>query len=314
MRDDLRESAHTDEGSLDAAVRQAWKAAGQGEAEGLWERFEARYMGEEANNGHAAPLRHNRENKRAASLPNKNVQWGRRFVFGVAASLLLIVGWFTGAERVSSKIASNVSVYTTNNGDRATITLPDGSTVLLNVGSRLEVPGNFATGTRSLKLTGEGLFNVKHQSGAPFTVVSGSTVTRVLGTTFVVRKYDTDVGTMVAVKDGKVQVESEILTESERVFIDGAGAVTKAIATDAQFSFAANVLKIEGVQLAEAIHDLNRWYDVDIRLSSNSEELGKRVVQGDFAVGTRNDIASIISFMFNVRVERQGRILTIHSR
>lgn len=311
----MRESHETpNESSLDLTIRQVWTVSARGDAEGMWERFESRYIGEESGNEQVQPQRDNIINQGKAPSPDRTIQFVKRFAIGIAASVLLIVGWYAGSTRVSSKIASNVSVYTTNNGDRATITLPDGSTVLLNVGSRLEVPANFAAGSRSLKLLGEGLFNVKHQGGAPFTVVSGSTVTRVLGTTFVVRQYETDTAVMIAVKQGKVQVEKEVLTASERIFVTRDGVVTKAVATEAQFSFADNVLKIDGVKLADAIHDLNRWYDVDIRLSADAKDLGRRVVQGSFAVGTASDIASIISFMFNVRVERHGRILTIHSK
>lgn len=316
----MRESHETpNESSLDLTIRQVWTASARGDAEGMWERFEARYIEEEGRDAQLQRRSYKESEESVGSLTGRGhratrSQFRRPLLLGITASLLLIAGWYTGATRVASSIASNVSVYTTNNGDRATISLPDGSTVLLNVGSKLEVPGNFAVGSRSLKLTGEALFNVKHQSGTPFTVVAGSITTRVLGTTFVIRRYETDTTVMVAVREGKVEVESEVLVESERIFVALNGVVTRAGVTEAQFSFADNVLKIEGVELSQAIHDLNRWYDVEIRLSPDSELLGGRVVQGAFAVGTPSDIASIISFMFNVRVERQGRILTVHSK
>ena len=45
------------------------------------------------------------------------------------------------------------------------------------------------TGNHTVRLIGAGLFTVSHHDGAPFTVIAGATVARVLGTSFVVRRY-----------------------------------------------------------------------------------------------------------------------------
>ena len=44
-----------------------------------------------------------------------------------------------------------VSMYVTDQGERANIVLPDGNTVALNVASRLEVPADYLAGDHALR-------------------------------------------------------------------------------------------------------------------------------------------------------------------
>src|SRR5215218_5804487 len=57
----------------------------------------------------------------------------------------VVVGWQTHENRVAVLPPKASTIYTTGNGQRATITLPDKSTATLNAASRLEVPADFAT-------------------------------------------------------------------------------------------------------------------------------------------------------------------------
>jgi ferric-dicitrate binding protein FerR (iron transport regulator) len=113
---------------------------------------------------------------------------------------------------VPARRAVPVATYATANGERGAVTLTDGSTVILNAASRLDVPANYSSGNRTVRLIGEGLFTVSSHAGHPFTVISGLTKTRVLGTSFVVRHYGTDTTVMVAVRTGKVSVGTTVVT------------------------------------------------------------------------------------------------------
>ncbi|HXC26062.1 MAG TPA: FecR domain-containing protein, partial [Gemmatimonadaceae bacterium] len=123
-------------------------------------------------------------------------------------SVGIAAGWNAGVRQLTRREAAAASIYTTGNAQRANITLPDGSTVALNVASRLEVPADYMTGDHTVHLVGEGLFTVVRHESTPFAVEAGTTTTRVLGTRFVVRHYPSDSATMVAVQDGKVAVRS----------------------------------------------------------------------------------------------------------
>ena len=184
-------------------------------------------------------------------------------VLGVA------IGWNGRAHRLFEPTRLPVSTYTTTNGQRANITLLDGTTVALNVASRLDVPADFAAGNHTVYLTGEGLFTVSHHEGKPFTVISGPTRTRVLGTSFVVRHYPTDATTTVTVKEGKVAVDSTVVLAQHLVEIGRNGVVHSQRADMSAFSFATGILTVNDTPLPDGIAELDRWYDADIRLGDS---------------------------------------------
>jgi ferric-dicitrate binding protein FerR (iron transport regulator) len=236
--------------------------------------------------------------------------WGALATTVVGA--LAIVGWRTNMGPLSARNGAPVTMYTTANGERANITLPDGSTVALNVASRLEVPASYTWGDRTLRLTGEALFTVQHSDGAPFTVMSGTTTTRVLGTSFLVRHYAADTTSEIAVRDGRVAVRSAVLTAGQRIVVPGQGEPRIGSVTASRFSFATGVLNLDNVTLQDAIPDLNRWYNVDIRPSDSTVALRK--ISCGFAAGSSHALEEYLTWTMHLRVVRSGRVLTLFSR
>lgn len=236
-------------------------------------------------------------------------RWSAALVMAAAAALLVIVGRM-GLFTLPSSSRPTVTTYTTTAGERANIILPDGSHVALNVASQLQVPTDFMQGDRRLRLTGEALFTVAHHTTAPFMVLSGGTETRVLGTSFLVRHYAADTATVVAVRDGKVAVRSTVLTAGRQMTIGRVGHAPVQPADADQFAFAAGVLVLRYMPLSQAIPELNRWYDADVRLGDPS--LATHGIRGRFLAGSSADLAAVLAF--DVRVVRDGRVLTLYPR
>lgn len=243
--------------------------------------------------------------------------WGSRVIgVGLAASLIWGFVYFGNAIKRSPDSTRAFSVYpstyTTGNGERGTITLPDSTVVVLNVGSRLEVDSDFARGRRVVRVEGEAFFAVTHHQKSPFVVRAGNTSTRVLGTSFIVRKYPEDTVALVAVRDGKVMVESSVVTANEevRATLGFTSPVTTTSAT--RFTFTQGILSIGETSLVDAIPQLNRWYNVDIRLGDPT--LAARRIEGQFAAGSLTDLAGNLEWAFNLAVVRDGRTLTLYSK
>ena len=235
------------------------------------------------------------------------------------AAFVLIVGvligvWDAGARHSIHSAAHSGLVYSTGNGERATISLPDGGTVALNVASRLEVPLDYMAGNHAVRLTGEGLFTVPHQDGAPFTVLTNTTATRVLGTSFVVRRYPTDTATMVAVRDGKVAVGPMVVAAQQMVEVGHNVMARVRPAAASSFTFATGVLTLDGVPLSAAITELDRWFDADIRLGNPALAAQFQSVHGTFAAGSIGNLTEILELTNHVRVVRNGRVLTLFPR
>lgn len=240
---------------------------------------------------------------------------GRATLVGLAAAVLLFVaGWQLSGGRMWGRAGASGVMYTTYstaNGQRATITLADGNTVVLNVASRLEVPMNYGTGNHVVRLpVGEALFTVSHHAGAPFTVIAGSTTTHVLGTSFVVRRYPTDTAATVVVAEGKVSVGPAVVTAQHLVEIGSDGLPRLRAADPSRFAFATGVLALDSMPLVRALPELDRWYDADIRLGDPT--LAKQVVEGKVTAGSLADLATILEWTFNIHVVRDGRVLTLY--
>ncbi|SDH07714.1 FecR family protein [Mucilaginibacter sp. P25] len=98
-------------------------------------------------------------------------------------------------------------------GELRTVTLPDGSTVVLNGNSKLTYSGNWDEKSREVWISGEGLFNVKHINKDPrnikpterFIVHCSDMDIEVLGTTFNVRSRHNK--TNVGLVQGKIRLD-----------------------------------------------------------------------------------------------------------
>ena len=118
------------------------------------------------------------------------------------AAMLAVVLTFTG-------------IYTVNRfGYRTMATmdqpedlvLPDGSEVTLNHFSSLKYPRKFSGEIRSVKLEGEGFFEVESDPDNPFLINTRDVDIRVLGTSFNVNAYSENATVEVIVKTGEVAV------------------------------------------------------------------------------------------------------------
>ena len=92
------------------------------------------------------------------------------------------------------------------NGGEYRIVLEDGSVVWLNSASTLEIPEYFETGERRVRLTGEGYFKVKRDTGRPFYVETERLNVRVLGTEFNLSAYKDDLMPSATLINGAVRV------------------------------------------------------------------------------------------------------------
>jgi len=201
------------------------------------------------------------------------------------------------------------TVYATVPGQRAEITLVDGTRVVLNVGSRMEVPRDFGERDRQVRLRGEAYFHVAHAAGAPFVVDGAGARVRVLGTEFAVRAYDS-AGFRVAVRSGRVAVGRMTLSASDVAVRTADGMQWRRHAdVDGMLGFTTGHLVLTDVRLRDALVELNRWYDADVRLATPS--LGDERINVVVPSGSASDLSVLLQSLLNARVARAGRVLTI---
>ena len=123
---------------------------------------------------------------------------GRGTVWTAAASVAII-----GLAGIWFALASGPLVYATGVGEQAAFGLSDGSVVILNTQSSIEV--NYTESDRTVRLlTGEVLFEVREDTDRPFRVLTDLAVIRAVGTVFNVHQRGEV--THVTVIEGTVDV------------------------------------------------------------------------------------------------------------
>ncbi len=134
------------------------------------------------------------------------------FLKSVAALLILFAGigiyWYVDKYAgPGSKVPSFAVAKDDNKTDRQqTIHLSDGSTVILHGDSRLDYPSVFTGNTREVYLKGEGYFDIRPDARAPFMVRTGRFITKVLGTSFNIKVFNSEEELEVTVSTGRVQL------------------------------------------------------------------------------------------------------------
>lgn len=141
--------------------------------------------------------------------------------FGIAASICLVgsLGWlsYQFVEKKSDNPAGIAGIYDRKEGNTVRfnhtgkpvmILLEDSSVVTLAPESELIFPEKFAEETREVHLKGEAFFQISPNPDRPFLVKTRELVTRVLGTSFMVRSFEKDPDASVSVRTGRVSVYS----------------------------------------------------------------------------------------------------------
>ncbi|WP_456312189.1 FecR family protein [Pseudomonas shirazensis] len=95
-----------------------------------------------------------------------------------------------------------------------TITLSDGSSVLLQPKSKLSYSKIFIGNERKVYLSGEAFFEISKNPKKPFFVYANEIVTRVVGTSFRIKAYQDQQNVEVLVRTGKVRVKSNNLVSN----------------------------------------------------------------------------------------------------
>lgn len=132
-----------------------------------------------------------------------------RVASAIAAAVAVIAGTaFLVEHRTLDKLSGEMMAFSTQPGQKADITLTDGTVVSLNADSRLEYPVLFRGKERRVKLEGEALFRVKHDVSHPFIVSNYATDIAVLGTTFEVRAREEEHLFSTTLVEGSVRVQN----------------------------------------------------------------------------------------------------------
>jgi ferric-dicitrate binding protein FerR (iron transport regulator) len=128
-------------------------------------------------------------------------------IFSKYAAIITAVFFITQYYTANHPAERENNLLTVPAGQRAKLTLNDGTTVWLNSRSTLSYPGTFSGDTRKVILDGEAYFDVARDEKKAFIVETKQFDIRVFGTEFNVSAYGDDPLSEVALLKGSVEVK-----------------------------------------------------------------------------------------------------------
>ncbi|MCL3854467.1 FecR domain-containing protein [Parabacteroides sp. GYB001] len=154
-------------------------------------------------------------------------------------------------------------------GQRAELTLPDGTKVWLNAGSKLSYPSFFEK-ERKVFLSGEGFFDVSKNKKVPFIVSTRTMDVKALGTQFNVFCYPESNYTGVYLQEGSVkayfpssEAEGVILSPEQYLVQKGKQLVLSTMDPD-ELLWREGIYTFKRQKLGRIIEKLELYYDVKI--------------------------------------------------
>lgn len=205
-------------------------------------------------------------------------------------------------------------------GQRAEVTLQDGTTVWLNAGSRLTYPAQFVGDERKVHLEGEGFFKVAKNRHFPFVVETQKLMMKVLGTQFDVCCYPGQEVQKASLYEGRIQVylphqdaesgvilkpQQRILLKQNRLFVEQMNA------QDATSSWKNGFLTFDNAKLSDITSTLERYFGVKIII--HSSRLGEMRYTGKFRTADGvNNILRLVRSTHPFSIEYDDRNHIIH--
>ena len=218
--------------------------------------------------------------------------------------------------RSPDETAPGQLVVAVERGQKANITLPDGSKVWLNSQSRLTYSTNFNVKQRELQLDGEAYFEVAHNPDKPFIVRSNDISVRALGTAFGVKAYNEDLLISSILMKGKVLVTTPdgetILKPNERIMYDKTThkKVQSTVTNATDFTgWIHNELRFEDESLADIAKTVQRIYNVDVIFAS--EKLKYQRYTGTINNNSLENVLNIISLTSPVSFQINNQRVTL---
>ena len=257
--------------------------------------------------------------KASKSLEGRRVS--RRFYLAMGAAAAVVVA-VVGGWAVLGRAPAWREVSTAV-GHRTVVQLRDGTQITLAPKSRLRYTADYGKAQRDVYLDGEAYFQVTLATHHPFRVHTARSITEDLGTAFVVRAYAEQNATEVVVAEGRVALwradtsrtspaldagpdarPGLVLAARDLGRLDANGGVTLRRGVDVarQLAWTSGVLAFDGTPLSEVMPALERWYNVEIRLSDSA--LGARRLTATFTNESVDRVVERIAMTLGLRVER----------
>lgn len=229
----------------------------------------------------------------------------------MAAAILLpiLVISFFYLYQENSRVLSHEMTVVTGKGERASVTLPDGTEVALNYDSKIAyIPKSYNRHTRRVKFNGEGYFKVHTDKERPFTIDTKGMEVRVLGTTFNLSAREGNISAELSLEEGAVQLTSTKtgysvqLTPNQKAILNyDTGCIVVTDSLDARESslWRKGDLIFRNEKLSTVLQQLSENYNYQI--TTNCESCLEDLFTGTLPAADINDALEVIEKSYHLK-------------
>ncbi len=258
-----------------------------------------------------------RENKKKGVFTRIYVSYIYKLVASIAIFATLFLAYkYWLSDRGKIPLQYELSERNTLKGERAELTLTDGTFVKLNAGSKLTYPNSFQTNTREVNLSGEAYFDVERNERKSFIIHTNSLDISVLGTSFNVKAYEDNEYCSVTVESGKVRVTLkeddyyDLLSGQElRLYYKSNKVNLFEVKSTVATSWTTGILYFDKTPFYEIELTLERWYDVNITIEDKS--LKYKLLNGQHDNQTLQEVLASLSYLLDFEYEIKGKDVII---
>jgi len=195
------------------------------------------------------------------------------FVIAVLGCYVFLT-YFNAPEAVKTEAAKNTIFVPP--GQRAEVTLPDGTKVWLNAKTKFIYPERFENGRRDVYLDGEAYFNVEKDGNRPFTVRTDKYNVKVLGTEFNLIAYKGSDLFETSLLEGSVEVKSHdeksslILSPDNIAYAQGGELKTAPLLDKDFLLWKDGIIYFDNETVLEIMKKLELYFDIKIDVQNKS--------------------------------------------
>ncbi len=237
--------------------------------------------------------------------------------------LCLTVGFgtyfYTNKNSDVQPVAAKEYTVTAEKGQRASVTLPDGTRVWLNSHTTISYSNEYGIKDRIVFLTGEAYFEVSKNPDQRFIVKANEMEVEALGTSFNVKAYKEDNNITTTLFSGKVRAtagdKTTILAPEQFALYDRDN--NRLLTNYAQnIEYASmwrnNELAFESITLGDIAVLLNRIYNVQVEFTS--ERIRNYRFSGVIKNNSLDNVIEIISLTAPIEYSSSGNMIVLSEK
>lgn len=218
---------------------------------------------------------HREKSKKRISARQGNKYYIEALKIAAIFVLAILVSRYLLPDQMQSNAVSVMQTIHVPAGQRAEITLADGTNVWLNAKTTLTFPNQFSGDAREVKLDGEGFFDVTPDKSKPFMVSTAKYDVKVWGTRFNLMAYSGAGIFETSLLEGAVEILKQgsstgiMVKPDEQVYLKEGKMVVTPIRNMGHFLWKEGILSFDNASFSELVNQLELYFDLEIEVKNN---------------------------------------------